>query len=146
MTNNNENVSKEIKKVKSPLDLAKTTYNRLIEDYIGSQTKPNFMECINVELDNNHTKPDKNAFLYETSGNIFSVHHNKKKMALNIKAVTNFTIKDAMSVKIVHNNKGKDKDEEYISLTLKADNGFEQSDIKISGLSKSDYNKFQEEL
>ena len=147
MTNNNENVSKEIKKVKSPLDLAKTTYNRLIEDYIGSQTKPNFMECINVELDNNHTKPDKNAFLHETSGsNIYSVHYNKKKMVLNIKVVTNFTIKDAMSVKIVHNNKGKDKDEEYISLTLKADNGFEQSDIKISGLSKSDYNKFQEAL
>lgn len=147
MTNNNENVSEEIKKVKSPLDLAKTTYKRLIEDCIGSQTKPNFMECIYIELDNNHTKPDKNAFLHETSGsNIYSVHYNKKKMVLNIKVVTNFTIKDAMSVKIVHNNKGKDKDEEYISLTLKADNGFEQSDIKISGLSKSDYNKFQEAL
>ena len=71
MTNNNENVSKEIKKVKSPLDLAKTTYNRLVEDYISSQVKPNFMEFIKVKIDENHTMPDKNAFLYETSGNIF---------------------------------------------------------------------------
>ena len=113
----------EIQKIKSPIDLAKTTEKQLTIENIFEKYKDTIRSSTYISPISVPYKPDEcclpitGKFLHQIWGRTYLVE--KKNNKLRIKPLNNFTVTDVKECTLVYNNKSGKKPHRYYVVALK---------------------------
>ena len=136
--------NKPTNEITSPIDFVKNPFIDIFSSYEKQIKALNFLSDYSFKYSENYAKPDKNKFFLEMFGIIVFVNFNTEIIRVRKKA--NFTVEEVFDVVHIYNNYSNQDDCHYLSISLKASNGYIKKNIKVSHNAKFDVNKFQENL
>lgn len=136
--------NKQNDEITSPIDFAKKPFIGIFSSYEKQIKALNFLSDYSFKYSENYAKPDKNKFFLEMFGIIIFVNFNTE--TIRVKKKANFTVEEVFDVVHIYNNCSNIEDCHYLSINLKASNGYVKKNIKVSHNAKFDVNKFQENL